>query len=87
MKLSNLAVFDSPEDAYRQSQIEVWQRYSPQPTVWLSQDDNAWNELRAEASGDLPYAYDNVLGGTENTFGLEIEFEDGDTLRHWSGVI
>jgi len=42
-------------------------------------DDAAFQELLARASrGDLPYEYENVLDGSDNTFGIEIEFEGGD---------
>ncbi|QQE79525.1 amidoligase family protein [Alicyclobacillus sp. SO9] len=75
----DLSAFDSPEEAYREQQLNVWRSYSGQPTLWMSRDDQAWEALRDEASGDLSYVYEGVLGGTDNTFGLEIEFEDGDT--------
>ncbi|WP_051276688.1 amidoligase family protein [Desulfovirgula thermocuniculi] len=42
-------------------------------------DEAAFRELLERAArGDLPYEYENVLDGSDNTFGVEIEFEGGD---------
>lgn len=42
-------------------------------------DDAAFADLLARAErGDVPYEYENVLDGSRNTFGVEIEFVGGN---------
>jgi len=49
-----------------------------EPEVSLA-DDAAFQELYRQArQGNLPYEYENVLNGSNNTFGVEIEFSGGD---------
>lgn len=45
----------------------------------LVNDEETFQELYQKASaGDMPYEYENVLNGSRNTFGVEIEFVGGD---------
>jgi hypothetical protein len=63
----------------RRSRLETWQkRYGD--NVMLTSDDVAFKQLyNAVKSGNgLQYEYEDVLAGSENTFGIEIEFAEGN---------
>lgn len=63
----------------RRSRLEVWQeRYGD--GQMLSQDEEAFKKLYSavKTGTAINYEYENVLAGSENTFGVEIEFADAD---------
>ena len=69
------AQIDWTEDAQREAVLAIWDEERRWDGVVISQDDRAWQALLEEARGEWEYRYENVLGGTGNTFGLEIEVE------------
>lgn len=62
------------EDA-RESVLAIWRQNRAFDGIYLSQDDDAWEEIKEIATQDWEYRYENVLGGTGNSFGVELEFE------------
>jgi len=66
---------DWREQEAREGVLEVWKRNKPFDGVYISENNEAWRELLEEARGEWEYKYENVLGGTGNSFGIEIEFE------------
>lgn len=66
---------DWTEEEAREGVLQTWRENRAFDGVYVSRDDNAWNELQERARGDLEYRYENVLGGTGNSFGIEIEVE------------
>jgi len=62
------------EDA-RESVLAIWRQNRAFDGIYMSQDDDAWEEMKGLASGEWEYRYENLLGGTGNSFGVEVEFE------------
>jgi hypothetical protein len=66
------------ERARRRNRLEAWQaRYGN--NVMLSRDDEAFARLynAVKGGGNIQYEYEDVLAGSQNTFGVEIEFIEG----------
>lgn len=63
------------EEEAREGVLETWRENRGFNGIYMSADDAAWSELDIRAAGDWDYQYEGVLGGTGNSFGLEIEFE------------
>ncbi|MFC5401783.1 amidoligase family protein [Cohnella soli] len=63
------------EEEAREGVLNVWRENRAFDGVYMSEDDEAWQQLQEQAQGDWEYQYENVLGGTGNSFGMEIEFE------------
>lgn len=66
---------DWEEEAARESVLNIWRENRAFDGIYMSEDDQAWNDLRQEAMQEWNYRYENVLGGTGNSFGVELEFE------------
>ncbi|CAH8248473.1 amidoligase family protein [Paenibacillus melissococcoides] len=63
------------DDEIRENVLDVWRENRAFDGIYMSEDDAAWDQLRADAEADWIYKYENVLGGTGNTFGVELEVE------------
>ncbi|BFH18260.1 hypothetical protein J6TS7_53480 [Paenibacillus dendritiformis] len=63
------------DEEVRENVLDVWRENRVFDGIYMSEDDAAWEQLRAEAEADWNYKYENVLGGTGNTFGVELEVE------------
>ncbi|OPY63718.1 MAG: putative amidoligase enzyme [Pelotomaculum sp. PtaU1.Bin065] len=63
----------------RRNRLEIWQERH-EDGVWLSRDDDAFKQLytAVRTGRSLEYEYEDVLAGSENSFGIEIEFVGGD---------
>ncbi|MTI53755.1 amidoligase family protein [Geosporobacter ferrireducens] len=46
--------------------------------LYTENEENFLNALQRAVEEELTYEYENVLNGSENTFGIELEFVDGD---------
>lgn len=68
------------DERRRQEMLEAWRRYQEQfgDAPLISQDEEAWSQLQEMARADQQYQHEEVLGGAHNTFGVEIEFIEGD---------
>ena len=64
---------DWEEEEARESVLETWSRNRSFDGTYMSRDDEAFETLMEEAENDWDYKYEGVLGGTGNTFGIEIE--------------
>ena len=73
--LQRFSEVDWAEEEAREGVLQTWRENRAFDGVYMSRDDSAWKELRERARGDLEYRYENVLGGTGNSFGIEIEVE------------
>ncbi|MFZ5642529.1 MAG: amidoligase family protein [Bacillota bacterium] len=67
------------ERRQRRTRLEAWQKKYGDD-IMLTRNDEAFNRLhKAVKSGNaVQYEYENVLAGSENTFGIEIEFVSGN---------
>jgi predicted nucleic acid-binding Zn finger protein/uncharacterized protein YggL (DUF469 family) len=63
------------EEEAREGVLNVWRENRAFDGIYISEDEEAWRQLQEQARGDWIYQYENVLGGTGNSFGFEIEFE------------
>lgn len=74
----NLRELDNIEEQQRQERLARWEEYQRQHDdgVLLSRDDAAFESLynMVRDPSNIDYQYENVLGGSQNTFGIEIEF-------------
>ena len=68
-----LAQIDWTEDAAREQALNIWRENRAFDGTFMSRDEQAWNEMKREARQEREYQYENVLGGTGNTFGVELE--------------
>ena len=59
----------------REQVLETWKENRPHEGTYISRDQAAWNELKGKARSEWEYKYENVLGGTGNSFGVEMEVE------------
>ncbi|EGL18640.1 MULTISPECIES: amidoligase family protein [unclassified Paenibacillus] len=77
--LSTFAQIDWTEDSARERVLDIWRRERAFDGIYMSRNDEAWSDLQESARNEWEYQYSNVLGGTNNTFGIEIEvkFRDG----------
>ncbi|OAB28408.1 amidoligase family protein [Paenibacillus macquariensis] len=66
---------DWREQEARESVLEVWKQNRGFDGILMTEDTGAFDEILQQATGEWEYKYENVLGGTGNTFGMEIEFE------------
>ena len=66
---------DWREQEARVSVLDVWKQNRGFDGTLMTEDTGAFEELLQEASNEWEYKYENVLGGTGNSFGMEIEFE------------
>lgn len=81
--LTNRAVFDASRAAQEMAAQRAEESSITAPLLEAHEvsleDDEAFRALLERAQrGDFPYEYENVLGGSDNTFGVEIEFVGGD---------
>ncbi|MCL5058786.1 MAG: amidoligase family protein [Actinobacteria bacterium] len=79
---SNLQELDAAEEQQRRERLARWEEYQRQHDdgTYLSRDENAFESLYelSRDGSNIEYEYENVLGGSENTFGIEIEFVGAD---------
>lgn len=72
----------SSEDAWetnRDRNILIWQEQHKHDGIFVSENDEAWKDLKLEAAVDYgEYETENALDGIDNTFGIELETEGGD---------
>lgn len=77
-----LRELDQAEEQERQERLARWEEYQRRHDdgVFLTRDEEAFNNLYelARDGSNVEYQYENVLGGSENTFGIEIEFTGAD---------
>ncbi|WP_170220307.1 amidoligase family protein [Paenibacillus anaericanus] len=66
---------DWREQEAREGVLEVWRENKAFDGTFISEDNAAWEDLLSKAGNEWEYKYENVLGGTGNSFGIEIEFE------------
>jgi len=66
---------DWQEQEAREGVLEVWKENRGFDGVFISEDAAAWENLLSNANNEWEYKYENVLGGTGNSFGIEVEFE------------
>ncbi len=66
---------DWEDEEARESVLNIWRQNRAFDGIYVSRDDDAWEELKGLATQDWEYRYQDVLGGTGNSFGVEIEFE------------
>lgn len=66
---------DWEEEEAREEVLSIWRENRGFDGIYISRDDEAWNELKSLAMREWEYRYEGALGGTGNTFGVEIEFE------------
>lgn len=59
----------------RERVLRHWKENRPHSGTFMSEDPQKWEELKNKASQEWEYKYEDVLGGTGNSFGLEIEVE------------
>ncbi|MEN8905414.1 MAG: amidoligase family protein [Clostridiales bacterium] len=71
----NQGEIDQQEEILRN---EIHNNFEDDDFFYNDHEEEFRNFLDNEANGDLSYEYSNVLNGSENTFGLEIEFVSGD---------
>lgn len=81
--LTQRATFNASQAAREMAERRAEESSIPAPPVGEHEvsleDDEAFRALFERAQrGDVPYEYENVLGGSNNTFGVEIEFVGGD---------
>lgn len=81
--LTNRAAFDASQAAQEMATQRAEESSIPaQPLgeheVTLENDETFSALLERAQREDFPYEYENVLGGSDNTFGVEIEFVGGD---------
>ncbi|WP_282201298.1 amidoligase family protein [Collibacillus ludicampi] len=69
------AQIDWTVEAERDRVLDIWCRNRAWDGVFISRDDAAWETLKDLARQEWEYRYENVLGGTGNTFGVEIEVQ------------
>ncbi|MHB8156814.1 MAG: amidoligase family protein [Desulfocucumaceae bacterium] len=78
----NLQELDAAEEQHRRERLARWDEYQRQHDdgLYLSRDEEAFESLQelARDGSNIEYEYENVLGGSENTFGIEIEFTGAD---------
>jgi hypothetical protein len=72
--LRSFATSDWTIDEEREAILEQWKRSRGFDGVMVHEDDDAWEDLRSRALQEWDYQYENVLGNTGNSFGMEIEF-------------
>jgi len=66
---------DWTEEQEREQVLNIWRENRGFDGIYMSENDEAWRELYERAGEDWDYRYENVLGGTGNSFGIELEFE------------
>lgn len=81
--LANRAAFDASQAAQEMAAQRAEESSVPAQPLGEHEvsleDDEAFHALLERAQrGDFPYEYENVLGGSDNTFGVEIEFVGGN---------
>lgn len=70
-------------DRERDEALRAWHERHEHDGVLMSQDDAAWAQLQEEAQASIGhFETDDVLDGSGNTFGveLEVEFENGTDI-------
>ncbi|MFD0591009.1 amidoligase family protein [Paenibacillus sp. GCM10027627] len=58
----------------RESVLDQWRRTRGFDGVMVHEDDEAWEDLSRRSKQEWDYQYENVLGNTGNSFGMEVEF-------------
>lgn len=66
---------DWTDEQQRESVLDSWRQSRAFDGIYMSEDDQAWQNLYERANHQWDYRYENVLGGTGNSFGVELEFE------------
>lgn len=74
---------DWEEEQLREQVLSIWIANRGFDGIYMSENDEEWNSLRAYATQQWEYRYSDVLGGTGNSFGIEIEFEMPSHLREY----
>ncbi len=70
------ASIDITDDALREQVLAVWRENRAWDGVRMTENQVAFDALMAEAEAEWEYVTDgSVLGGTGNTFGVELEME------------
>lgn len=69
---------DRAEERERRERLARWEEYQRQhgDGIFLTRDEEAFNNLyeMARDGSNVEYQYEGALGGSENTFGIELEF-------------
>lgn len=77
------AQIDWTEEAQREGVLNIWRQNRAFDGVYISRDEQAWQTLKEKAVQDWEYQYENVLGGTGVSFGVELEVEfDNQSQRN-----
>ncbi|MGP3788224.1 amidoligase family protein [Paenibacillus sp. 1A_MP2] len=79
--VQRFADIDWANEEAREGVLDAWRENRAFDGIYLSRDDTAWEELSNRAKNDWEYQYGDVLGGTGNSFGIEIEFELPSNVR------
>ncbi|MEN8904458.1 MAG: amidoligase family protein [Clostridiales bacterium] len=61
--------------------VEINKNYTDDEFFYADNEELFKSELEKAKTEDLEYEYTNVLNGSNNTFGLEIEFEEGNANK------
>jgi len=70
------AGIDYTDEALREQVLAIWRENRAWDGVWMREDQAAFDRLMAETEEEWEYITDgSVLGGTGNTFGVELEME------------
>jgi hypothetical protein len=69
------AQIDWTEEAQREEVLNIWRQNRVFDGIYMSRDEQAWQTLQERAGQDWDYQYENVLGGTGVSFGVELEVE------------
>ncbi len=72
------------DDAMREEILNTWRETRAFDGLWMQEDEAAFARLMEQATADWELVTDgSVLGGTGNTFGVELEmkFRSGDAMR------
>ncbi|MDQ6422593.1 amidoligase family protein [Paenibacillus sp. LHD-117] len=72
--LRSFATSDWLIEEERESVLDQWRQSRGFDGVLVHEDDEAWDDLERRAKQEWDYQYDNVLGNTGNSFGMEVEF-------------
>jgi len=73
--ISNQGITDIEDEAQRQ---EINNNFEDDSFFYADHEEEFQEELIRAQNEELEYEYENVLNGSMNTFGLEIEFINGD---------
>lgn len=70
------------EEEAREGVLDEWRRNRGFDGIYMSENEEAWQDLQERARSEWEYQYEGALGGTGNSFGIEIEFEFPRNVSH-----